>query len=424
MRKATRMKISVSIRVGFALSWAAVLVGQSQQPVGVRREPPPQTVTPPAATAPGPKRSAAPPKAVPKAAVPSPQEFPFAKIQEGLVNPNAEVPIPGSRPAGATSNTGVPVTPPQISKNALDALIVNDPWVRASVSPPPAPGKDGRVLYTYGAGLPTIICAPLRVCILELQPGEKIIGEPHIGDSVRWSISPALTGMADGAISMIVIKPKEANLDTNLFVPTDRRAYHVRLVSSTGVYLARVAFSYPEDETLAWKQHLQKQADDRHRDEFDPIAPLDNLDKLYIDYRIVGGDDHIRPIKVVDDGKKTFIQMGPSTAVREAPILAVVGPDGAEMVNYRVKGDMYIVDRLFERGALILGAGKKARRAEIIRGTYRDPKGRMIPFVKKSDPFEKFSSDGFKLPAASVTSDAGGDKSPTEALKAAEGGKQ
>jgi type IV secretory pathway VirB9-like protein len=41
------------------------------------------------------------------------------------------------------------------------------------------------------------------------------------------------------------------------------------------------------------------------------------------------------------------------------------------MVNYRVKGDMYIVDRLFERGALLLGVGKKGQRAEIIRGTYR-----------------------------------------------------
>ncbi len=422
------MKISISIRVGLAMNCAAVLVGQSQQPVVVRREPPAQNAPVPpskAAGTPAPKGGrTSGPKALPKAAVPSPKEFPFAKIQEGLVNPNAEVPIPNGGQVGATSNNGVPVTPPQISKNALDALTVNEPWVRASVSPPPAPGKDGRVLYTYGAGLPTIICAPLRVCILELQPGEKIIGEPHIGDSVRWSISPALTGMGEGAISMVVIKPKEANLDTNLFVPTDRRAYHVRLVSSSGVYLARVAFSYPEDETLAWKQHLQKQADDRRRDEFaDQITPLDNLDKLYFDYRIVGGDEHIRPIKVVDDGKKTFIQMSPSTTVREAPILAVVGPDGAEMVNYRVKGDMYIVDRLFERGALILGAGKKARRAEIIRGTYRDSKGRALPFGKKSDPFEKFTTGGVKPPAA-ATLGAQGEQGTPESKKAIEGEKQ
>ena len=89
------------------------------------------------------------------------------------------------------------------------------------------------------------------------------------------------------------------------------------------------------------------------------------------DYRITGGDENMRPVRVMDDGRKTFIQMTANAANREAPVLVVVGPSGPEMVNYRVKGDMYIVDRLFERGALILGAGKKARRVEVIRGTYR-----------------------------------------------------
>lgn len=68
-------------------------------------------------------------------------------------------------------------------------------------------------------------------------------------------------------------------------------------------------------------------------------------------------------------------------AHREAPVLVVIGPDGPEMVNYRVKGDMYVVDRLFERGALILGVGKKAQRAEMIRGTYRGKR------KTKQDPY-------------------------------------
>ena len=50
------------------------------------------------------------------------------------------------------------------------------------------------------------------------------------------------------------------------------------------------------------------------------------------------------------------------------PQVVVVGPDGKqEMVNYRVKDDMYIVDRLFEKAELILGSGKKARKVEIDR---------------------------------------------------------
>ncbi|MGH9627493.1 MAG: TrbG/VirB9 family P-type conjugative transfer protein [Bryobacteraceae bacterium] len=96
------------------------------------------------------------------------------------------------------------------------------------------------------------------------------------------------------------------------------------------------------------------------------------MKNLYFDYRVTGGDENILPVRVVDGGKKTFIQMPAGMAVREAPVLVVLGPEGKpEMVNYRVKGDLYIVDRLFERGALLLGVGKKQRRADIIRGTYR-----------------------------------------------------
>jgi type IV secretion system protein TrbG len=71
---------------------------------------------------------------------------------------------------------------------------------------------------------------------------------------------------------------------------------------------------------------------------------------------------------VFDDGKKTYIQISQAAKNREAPVLVVIGSDGKEeMVNYRVKDDMYIVDRLFEKAELILGSGKKARKVEIDR---------------------------------------------------------
>jgi type IV secretion system protein VirB9 len=257
---------------------------------------------------------------------------------------------------------------PETAKEALNA---SQPWMTEKQAP--APGKDGRVLYTFGAGLPTVVCAPLRVCVLELEAGEKVNGEPHIGDSVRWTIAPATAGKPDQPTSMIVIKPKQAGLDTNLLVTTDRRAYYVRLISKPEEYLARVAFSYPEDQSAQWSVLLVRQdqrskaAEDARR-----VEPVETMENLYFDYRVLGGDDYIRPTRVVDDGKKTFIQMPTGTAVREAPVLVVIGPEGKpEMVNYRVKGAMYIVDRLFERGALLLGVGKKQRRTEIVRGTYK-----------------------------------------------------
>ena len=73
---------------------------------------------------------------------------------------------------------------------------------------------------------------------------------------------------------------------------------------------------------------------------------------------------------IVDSWRRAEIgEMPLATQRTEAPVLVVNGPDGAEMVNYRVKGDMYIVDRLFNRAALIVGVGKHARKVEITRKT-------------------------------------------------------
>jgi P-type conjugative transfer protein TrbG len=324
---------------------AGMLLGQPK-PVEVKRIPPPAE------------------------GIPSPEKYPFGKLIQTL---EADTPLPAAptRPSVVAEPGGFSVEKEVVlPQNAQEALAVGKAWM--SEKHTPAPGKDGRVLYTYGSGLPTVVCAPLRVCVVELEAGERVVGEPHIGDAVRWIIAPAGAGQSDSVTPMIVLKPKQAGLDTNLLVTTDRRAYYIRLISKPEEYLARVAFAYPDDEVRKWQVHLA-QEEQRRKAERDAVqvSPVESLESLYFDYRIESVDPHIRPVRVVDDGKKTFIQMTADAAHREAPVLVVIGPDGPEMVNYRVKGDMYIVDRLFERGALLLGVGKKGQRAEIIRGTYR-----------------------------------------------------
>ena len=109
-------------------------------------------------------------------------------------------------------------------------------------------------------GLPTVVCAPLRVCLIELQPGEKLVGEPQIGDSVRWNVAPATYGKGDESTAMLVLKPQMPGLDTNLLITTDRRAYYVRLVSKADDYVSRVAFVYNDDDGgKKWKDHFAEQ---------------------------------------------------------------------------------------------------------------------------------------------------------------------
>jgi P-type conjugative transfer protein TrbG len=274
----------------------------------------------------------------------------------------------GKAPKDFRPPTDVPLSP-----TAVEAVRMSETWRGGPNSP--AAGSDGRVLYAFGGGLPVLVCAPLRVCIVELQAGEKIVGEPQIGDSVRWNISPGMYGDGDQATQMIVLKPQEAGLDTNLLVATDRRAYYLRLVSKPQEYVARVAFRYSEDEnSQKWKQHLiEQRAQEREtKRQADILPAMITAEKLNFGYKVTGGDEHLRPLRVYDDGAKTYIQMKPEMQSREAPALVVLGADGkGEMTNYRVREQTYIVDRLFDRARLVLGSGKKAQKVEIS----REPKG-------------------------------------------------
>ncbi len=258
----------------------------------------------------------------------------------------------------------VPLTP-----TAQEAVRVSEKWRGESISP--VAGADGRVVYNFGAGLPTVVCAPLRVCIVELQPGEKLEGEPQIGDSVRWNIAPALYGNGDQTTPIIVLKPQLAGLDTNLLITTDRRAYYLRLISKPVDYVARVAFQYPLAQSpQKWQEQLaeQREKERQTKAHSDATAAMIAADKLNFEYKVTGKSEQLQPVRVFDDGSKTYIQMPGGMQNREAPVLLIIGNDGkGEMSNYRVKQQTYIVDRLFDRAQLILGAGKKAQKVEIAR---------------------------------------------------------
>src|SRR4051812_10327941 len=177
----------------------------------------------------------------------------------------ADAPGGDIKPVFARTDVAAPKTPDvqpraevHLTATAMEAVRMSETWRGGRNTP--AAGADGRVMYAFGAGLPVVVCAPLRVCIVELQAGEKIVGEPQIGDSVRWNISPGMYGNGDQATQMVVLKPQETALDTNLLITTDRRAYYLRLVSKSQEYVARVAFRYPEEEnSQKWQQNLVDQ---------------------------------------------------------------------------------------------------------------------------------------------------------------------
>lgn len=362
------------ICAGLALTVCVSLLF-AQAPATALESPPVQVKRVPAAQAPSQKRDQVDPLV---------QKYDFGGQLRLLQDPTGMDPARSLGPAPPGGNPEVdgkvpkefqPRTDVPLNPTALEAVRMSERWRGGQNTP--AAGPDGRVLFAYGAGLPIVVCAPLRVCMIELQAGERITGEPQIGDSVRWNISPAMYGQGEQSTSVIILKPQEPGLDTNLLITTDRRAYYLRLVSKPQDYVARVAFSYAdEDNSQKWQQHMLEQralAQDGKRTA-QLMPAMITADKLNFNYKITGANEQLRPVRVFDDGSKTYIQMRPDIQNREAPVLVVLGTDGkGEMTNYRVQQQTYIVDRLFDRARLILGAGKKAQKVEIIRE--QQPKG-------------------------------------------------
>ena len=243
----------------------------------------------------------------------------------------------------------------------------------------PTPGGDGRVMYVFGQGTPVMVCAPLRVCAVELQAGEHLQSQPQIGDSRRWEITPVISGSGLDQAPVLIVKPIEPGLETDLIIPTDRRTYVVRLISDQTRFISRLAFQYPSDARAKWinfqaqqdaaKRDAETMAEhQRMKDKQAGVLPMADgaLDDLYFDYKL-DGDPAYRPERVLDDGVHTYLIYPNDGRFREMPTLLIVTNGKTELVNFRVDGSRYIVDRVFDKAVLVLGVGKKQRRVTITR---------------------------------------------------------
>jgi type IV secretion system protein VirB9 len=204
--------------------------------------------------------------------------------------------------------------------------------------------------WTEGA-LFRLYASPEKVSTVALQPGEELI-DVSTGDTVRWVIGDTISGQGAGRRVHILIKPTLPDIQTNLVVLTDRRAYHLELVSTKQTYMASISWTYPTDSLVA----LHKQNEVARESEARVADRGVRLDSLNFRYRVEGDDPPWRPLRAFDDGHKVFIQMPSGLSQGEAPPLFIAGADGRpNLVNYRVRGSYYIVDRMFGAAELRLG---------------------------------------------------------------------
>ena len=252
---------------------------------------------------------------------------------------------------------------PKLTKQEKSAMAIAEKWKATSATGiPPSPGANGTIQFVYGVQQPSIVCAVLQVCDVALQPGE-LVNSIHLGDTARWTIDPAITGSGNNEVQHLVIKPMDVGLETSLDVFTNLRAYHMQLRSHRTQYMPKVAFTYPEDSLAKWEAFKKRETKDREEKTIPKTGEY--LGDLNFDYEITSDSDvGWKPVRVYNDGQKTIIQMSPSMSQTEAPTLLIVRKEGGvftddetEIVNYRVQGDRYIVDSIFNRAIMIAGVG-------------------------------------------------------------------
>jgi len=236
----------------------------------------------------------------------------------------------------------------QLDSKEKKSLALQSRWQKNTMDPITA--GNGMTCFVYGHSTPTIIVTPYKVADLELQPGE-VINSMVLGDNARWFAEIVFSGSGDISISHVVFKALDSGLTTTAVITTDRRVYHINLKSDRSKHMLYTGFIYPEDHIATTRAAREKEIKEKEKrttpEGFD-------MARLNFDYEI-SGDAGWKPLQVFDNGIKTYIKL---PKMQEIPMFMVKTTAGKGLVNYRVKDNCFIVDRIFDEAYLILGVGK------------------------------------------------------------------
>lgn len=269
--------------------------------------------------------------------------------------------------------------------------------------------KAGLVTFTYGSGIPTVVCALLELTDLAFEKGESILSV-QLGDSVRWNIESAISGSANDSVEHLIVKPLEAGLKTSMLITTDRRTYHIRLKSTEADFMPAVVFSYPNSLKLPSKKHYgddsylqytsNYDSNEDHNDCSETNSSLKNYSSVQnVSYEgnsrpalnvaatyndstqrrnynySVDGDSKIIPQNVYDDGKRTFIVMNNPINSSYLPVLQEIssesflffGEDKTNTINFTYFDNTFVVDGIYSHLRLISKNDEEKQSADVVR---------------------------------------------------------
>lgn len=272
----------------------------------------------------------------------NPQPHPVPVLTQRPDTPDTPAPQKLPQPPAKPQNPSDPVD--AIREANQDATVTSSPdrFVNATQCFDYVPGQ----LYE-------VICSPRYITTVALKAGENVVSTAG-GDTLRWHLAFMRNGQGANAQTLVIVKPLREWVETNLVLTTDqRRLYQINLKSvSNGVYNALVQWNYPDDSLVRTFPGPQ------------PAEVLVDMARVDSNYTITTccliDMPAWKPLRVFNDGVKTYIEFGDNAANLPSPVLFAINSTGqAAMVNYRVQGKYFIADTVLQSGRLKLDVNRR-----------------------------------------------------------------
>ena len=168
------------------------------------------------------------------------------------------------------------------------------------------------------------------VASILFENGEKV-STIAIGDPTAWQITPSG--------NRLFIKPVQDNPETNALIVTNRRVYHLLLDAKEAKgmndenLVFETRFSYPQ---INFAQNSSQNS---------YIPDINSDSNLNFNYSLSGSYENIKPIRVFDDGRFTYLQF-PETNVNFPAIFDVNELGDEAVVNIRTVGKYLVVEKV------------------------------------------------------------------------------
>jgi len=193
-----------------------------------------------------------------------------------------------------------------------------------------------------------IYAQPLRVCDISLQPGERAVEAPFISDSERWMLGGGVSYEDGASVQHIYIKPQYSGLEASLIINTDRRVYRVILRSFISIHMPIIKWRYQPVFPNNFQSSAFGTGGDLPEDGIDPRFLSFNYRMTYAAFQ----KPSWLPELVFDNGSKTYIMFPDMVLQRELP---GVYENRNDIINYRVIGNLIVIDKLIENVTVKIG---------------------------------------------------------------------